>query len=81
MDCKGSAGLPLCLRNTATGVSQINSIPVIIHQYYTFIPLNRLTQVREVLQNSDTGKKLDKIVTHEYSDKNPPLRLQQISTQ
>ncbi len=81
MDCEGSAGLPLCPRDTATGGSQINSVPVIIHQHYTFTPLNRLAQVREVLQNSETEKTLDKIVTHEYSDKNAPLRLQQISTQ
>ena len=81
MDCKGSAGLPFCPRDTATGGSQINNIPVIVHQHYTFTPLNRLAQVREVLQNSETGKTLDKVVTYEYSDKNAPLRLQQISTQ
>ncbi len=81
MDCKGSTGLPLCPRDTATRGSQINSIPVIIHQHYTFTPLNRLAQVREVLQNSETGKTLDKIVTYDYSGKNSPLRLQQISTQ
>ncbi len=81
MDCRGSAGLPLCPRDTATVGSQINIIPVIIHQHYTFTPLNRLAQVREVLRNSETGKTLDKIVTHEYSDKNAPLRLKKISTQ
>ena len=81
MDCGGSAGLPLCPRDTATRGSQINSIPVIIHQHYIFTPLNRLAQVREVLQNTGTGKTLAKVVTYDYSDKNAPLRLQQISTQ
>ncbi len=54
---------------------------MIIHQHYTFTPLNRLVQAREVLQNTETGKTLEKIVTHEYSDKNSPLHLQQISMQ
>ena len=81
MNCGGSAGLPLCPRDTATRGIQINSIPVIIHQHYTFTPLNRLAQVREVLQNAGTGKTLAKVVTYDYSDKNAPLRLQQISTQ
>ncbi len=81
MNCGGSAGLPLCPRDTATRGIQINSIPVIIHQHYTFTPLNRLARVREVLQNAGTGKTLAKVVTYDYSDKNAPLRLQQISTQ
>ncbi|MCY4329784.1 MAG: RHS repeat-associated core domain-containing protein, partial [Endozoicomonadaceae bacterium] len=81
MHCNGSSGLPLCPRDTAFTGSGLSKAPVITSQSYTFTPLNRLSQVKEVLQNTATQQTLKKTVTHDYNNIKVPLRLQQTETQ
>ncbi|MCY4328660.1 MAG: hypothetical protein OXC48_01015, partial [Endozoicomonadaceae bacterium] len=79
MTCRGSAGLPLCPRDTAFTGSGLSNAPVIIRQRYHFNPLNRLTEAKEVLQNSSEAATLSKVISYHYY-KNMPLRLQHINT-
>ena len=79
MTCTGSAGLPLCPRDTAFAGSSLDNAPVITRQHYTFTPLNRLASVQETLQDPLQQKTLNKKTDYRYSDPSVPLRLQQIS--
>ncbi|MCY4329057.1 MAG: RHS repeat-associated core domain-containing protein [Endozoicomonadaceae bacterium] len=81
MHCEGSFSLPLCPRDTAFSRSGLKYAPIITSQNYTFTPLNRLSQVKEVLQDAITKHTLNKVVTYHYSDIKVPLRLQQTETQ
>ncbi len=80
MTCSGSSGLPLCPRDTVLNRSGLSHPPVIIRQNYTFNSLNRLTSVRETLQNLSQQQTLNKTIDYIYSDPSVPLRLQQINT-
>ncbi|MCY4329163.1 MAG: hypothetical protein OXC48_03625, partial [Endozoicomonadaceae bacterium] len=80
MTCSGSSGLPLCPRDTELNRSDLSHPPVIIRQDYTFNSLNRLTSVREALQNLSQQQTLNKTIDYIYSDPSVPLRLQQINT-
>ncbi|MCY4328825.1 MAG: hypothetical protein OXC48_01885, partial [Endozoicomonadaceae bacterium] len=80
MTCSGSFGLPLCPRDTVLNGSGLNRPLVIIRQDYTFNSLNRITSVREILQNSSQEQTQNKITDYIYSDTFTPLRLQRIST-
>ncbi|MCY4330356.1 MAG: hypothetical protein OXC48_09815, partial [Endozoicomonadaceae bacterium] len=79
MTCHGSAGLPLCPRDSAFTGSGLNNAPVIIRQNYYFNPLNRMTELKEVLQNSSATTTLSKVISYHYYD-NIPLRFQSVST-
>ena len=79
--CTGSAGLSLCPRDTQFKGSGVDKAPIITRQDYTFNPLNRMTQVKEVLTDATQQKTLNKVVSYGYGDIQAPLRLQQISTQ
>ncbi len=79
--CTGSAGLSLCPRDTHFKGSGVDKAPIITRQDYTFNPLNRMTQVKEVLTDATQQKTLNKVVSYGYGDIQAPLRLQQISTQ
>ena len=81
MHCNGSFGLSLCPRDTAFIGSGLSMAPVITSQSYTFTPLNRLSQVKEILQDTATQQTLNKTVTYDYNNVKAPLRLQQIETQ
>ncbi|MCY4329979.1 MAG: hypothetical protein OXC48_07885, partial [Endozoicomonadaceae bacterium] len=81
MHCNGSFGLPLCPRDTLFSGSSLTKAPIITRQNYSFTPLNRLSQVKEVLQNTDTQQTLSKTVTYHYNNIEVPLRLQQTETQ
>ncbi|MCY4330178.1 MAG: hypothetical protein OXC48_08900, partial [Endozoicomonadaceae bacterium] len=81
MVCTGSAGLPLCPRDIAVTGSNLHDTPIITRQNYTFTPLNRLSQVRETLQNQQNQRTLRKIITYRYNHLQAPLRLYKISTQ
>ncbi len=78
--CTGSAGLPLCPRDTHFKGSYLNKAPVITRQDYTFNALNRMTQVKEILTDATQQKTLSKVVNYSYGNIHAPLRLQQIST-
>ncbi|MCY4329875.1 MAG: hypothetical protein OXC48_07350, partial [Endozoicomonadaceae bacterium] len=80
MICTGSPRLQLCPRDTALSGSNLNRAPVITRQDYIFNSLNRLTSVREILQNLSQKNTLNKTTNYNYSDLSVPLRLQQIST-
>ncbi|MCY4329319.1 MAG: hypothetical protein OXC48_04450, partial [Endozoicomonadaceae bacterium] len=81
MHCRGSFGLPLCPRDTAFLGSGLSSAPIITDQHYTFTPLNRLEQVKEVLHSADQQQTLEKVLTYHYSNALTPLRLQRTDTQ
>ncbi len=80
VNCTGSAGLPLCPRDTHYKGSSLNEAPVIIRQDYTFNALNRMTQVKEILTDTIQQKTFSKVVNYSYGDIQAPLRLQQMST-
>ncbi len=80
MHCQGSAGLPLCPRDTAFKGAKIKSIPIITRQNYFFTRLNRLDRVSETLQDPNTGQTLNKAMVYSYHNVIAPLRLRQIST-
>ncbi len=80
MQCQGSAGLPLCPHDTSLTGSKLLQAPVIIHQNYTFTPLNRLASVREILQPTQQQQTISKVTSYHYGDVSVPLRLQSIST-
>ncbi len=80
MSCKGSEGLPLCPRDTAFTGSGFRQAPVIVRQYYSFTPLNRIDQVKEILQTSIQQQTSIKTMHYQYTNPSVPLRLQQIST-
>ncbi len=80
MICKGSDKLPLCPRDTRFSDSGFIHAPVIIRQNYTFTPLNRLSSVRETLQDSVINKTITKEMDYYYSDPKAPLRLRQTGT-
>ena len=81
MTCTGSADLPLCPRDTTiTSSGGLQNAPIITRQDYTFTPLNRLSQIREILQNVQAPGTLKKIITYGYYNLKAPLRLQQVST-
>ena len=81
MHCDGSSGLPLCPRDTAFTGSGLSKAPVITSQHYTFTPLNRLAQIKEILQDTATQQTLNKTVAYYYNNVQVPLRLQQTETQ
>ncbi|MCY4177337.1 MAG: RHS repeat-associated core domain-containing protein, partial [Endozoicomonadaceae bacterium] len=81
MQCNGSVNLPLCPRDTSFIGSGLSQAPVITSQSYRFTPLNRLLQVKEILQNTVIQKTLNKVVTYHYNNLKTPLRLQQTDTQ
>ena len=74
MHCSGSVNLPLCPRDTS--FSGLKKAPIITSQHYTFTPLNRLSRVKESLQNNDKSQTLNKIITYHYNNVTAPLRLQ-----
>ncbi len=80
MSCTGSAGLPLCPRDTAFAGADIKEAPVIVSQHYTFNHLNRMQQVTEQLRDAQQHHSLNKVMTYTYGDAKAPLRLQQVST-
>ncbi|MCY4178434.1 MAG: hypothetical protein OXD32_08100, partial [Endozoicomonadaceae bacterium] len=80
MNCTGSAGLPLCPRDTAFSGSEFGQAPVIVRQDYSFTPLNRIDQVKEILQSSMQKRTSIKTMHYQYTNPLVPLRLQQIST-
>ncbi len=80
MQCQGSSGLPLCPHDTSLTGSKLLQAPVIIHQDYTFTPLNRLSSVREILQPTQQQQTISKVTSYHYGDVSVPLRLQSIST-
>ncbi|MCY4329270.1 MAG: hypothetical protein OXC48_04195, partial [Endozoicomonadaceae bacterium] len=67
MICTGSSGLQLCPRDTALSGSGLNRAPVITRQNYIFNSLNRLTSVREILQNLPQKNTLNKTTNYNYS--------------
>ncbi|MCY4329133.1 MAG: hypothetical protein OXC48_03470, partial [Endozoicomonadaceae bacterium] len=79
MSCSGSTGLPLCPRDTSLHGSNLQHAPIIISQHYFFNSLNRMTQVKEQLLDTDGKKTSSKVVNYGYGDEQAPLRLQQIS--
>ena len=80
MTCNGSSGLPLCPRETAFSGSEMAQPPVITRQDYTFTSLNRISAVRETLQNIQQHKMINKVINYLYNNTSVPLRLQQINT-
>ncbi|MCY4330019.1 MAG: hypothetical protein OXC48_08085, partial [Endozoicomonadaceae bacterium] len=80
MSCTGSAGLPLCPRDTAFAGADTKEAPVILSQHYSFNDLNRIKQVTEQLSDAQQKRSLNKVMTYTYGDTKAPLRLQQIST-
>ncbi|MCY4329116.1 MAG: RHS repeat protein, partial [Endozoicomonadaceae bacterium] len=80
MTCKGSDDLYLCPRDTNFSNSGLIQAPVITRQDYNFTPLNRLSSVREILQDLSTRKTVDKVMNYHYSDRRAPLRLQLTDT-
>ncbi|MCY4329679.1 MAG: RHS repeat-associated core domain-containing protein, partial [Endozoicomonadaceae bacterium] len=79
MHCTGSAGLPLCPRDTAFSGSEFRQAPIIVRQSYFFTPLNRMGQVKEIVQNKIQQKTSIKIMHYQYTNPYVPLQLQQIS--
>ncbi len=80
MTCHGSSGLPFCPRDTDFSGSGLHEAPVIIRQDYHFNPLNRMTELKEVLQNSLATITLSKAVSYHYYN-NAPLRLKRLKTE
>ncbi|MCY4330478.1 MAG: hypothetical protein OXC48_10445, partial [Endozoicomonadaceae bacterium] len=79
--CTGSAGLPLCPRDTRFKGSGLDKAPIITRQDYTFNVLNRIAQVKEILTDATQQKTLNKLISYGYGDTHAPLRLQKITTQ
>ncbi len=79
MTCNGSADLSLCPRDTDFTGSNLTHTPVITRQNYYFSPLNRLTKIEEILQNSSEAATLNKVMSYHYYN-DTPLRLKKIST-
>lgn len=80
MRCEGSDGLPLCPRDTAFKKTGLKNAPIITRQDYTFTPLNRLSHLKETLQDNLQYHAFNKTVTYHYSNVPAPLRLNSIST-
>ncbi|MCY4330562.1 MAG: RHS repeat-associated core domain-containing protein, partial [Endozoicomonadaceae bacterium] len=80
MTCTGSAGLPLCPRDTAFSGSGFRQAPIIVRQDYSFTSLNRIDQVKEILQNNEKQQTAVKTMYYRYTDPSVPLRLQGVST-
>ncbi|MCY4330752.1 MAG: hypothetical protein OXC48_11855, partial [Endozoicomonadaceae bacterium] len=80
MTCHGSAGLPLCPRDTVFTGSGLIKAPVITHQNYNFTALNQLKSVVENLQDQQQKKTGSKRIAYEYTNPAAPLRIQYIST-
>ncbi len=80
VNCSGSAGLPLCPRDTEFEDTDLKEAPVITRQTYTFNPFNRIAKLQELLTNADKTRTLSKVITYNYDDK-VPLRLQNVTTQ
>ena len=79
MTCTGSAGLPLCPRETDINGSLLQNAPVITRQSYAFTPLNKLAKTDEVLYVPIQQKTLNKIIYYNYNNSSSPLRPTQIS--
>ena len=80
MTCHGSAGFPLCPRDTVLNGSNLTQAPIITQQKYSFTSLNQLKRIVENLQNPQQKETLDKVITYHYTNSSAPLRIQQIST-
>ena len=80
MICSGSSGLPLCPHDTAFSGSGLIQSPVITRQDYTFTSLNRISSVREILQNIQHHTTIKKVMNYLYTNFSVPLRLQKINT-
>ncbi len=80
MTCTGSSGLSLCPRDTAFSGSGFRQAPIIVQQDYSFTPLNRIYQVKEILQNNEKQQTAVKMMYYRYTDPSVPLRLQGVST-
>ena len=80
MSCTGSAGLPLCPRDTVLTGSGEKEAPIITSQHYIFTALNRIARVSEQLSDASKHRSLNKVITYTYGNNETPLRLQQIST-
>ncbi len=79
MTCSGSAGLPLCPRDTSFYGAGLNQAPVITRQKYSFNALNRMTRIQETLLNPDQQETLNKTIDYDYTDAKAPLRLQKMA--
>ncbi|MCY4330303.1 MAG: RHS repeat-associated core domain-containing protein, partial [Endozoicomonadaceae bacterium] len=81
MTCSGSAGLPLCPRDTAFEQSSLDQAPVITRQKYYFNALNRIISVKETLKDAVLNHTLSKVTAYHYDNLKSLQRLQQINTQ
>ena len=80
MTCDGSSSLTLCSRDTDFANTNLQKAPVITRQNYTFTPLNKISKVTEILQNTSYNKTLTKETLYSYNNSAIPFRLTKIST-